>query len=277
MFVKFQRQGIIAYYSLLIMTVAILCSGNTLQGRSGLLKSKKSQGQMVLIPSGKYIPFFKEDTKPLAIKPFYIDIYPVTNKEFLEFIKANPKWQRSKIKKIFADDSYLKHWENDLELGVKVDESSPVTNVSWFAANAYAEWKGKRLPTLSEWEYAASASEDSPDGIKEEKFKRQILEWYSKPTAEKLPVIGNREANYYGVYDMHGLVWEWVEDFNSVMISGESRGGMAAERNFFCGSGSIGTADPGDYAAFMRFAMRSSLKGNYSVNNLGFRCAKDIK
>ena len=74
---------------------------------------------------------------------------------------------------------------------------------------------------------------------------------------------------------MHGLVWEWVDDYNTALVTGESRGDSGLDRNLFCGSESVGSSDPKDYAAFMRFAFRSSLEAKYTVRNLGFRCATD--
>jgi formylglycine-generating enzyme required for sulfatase activity len=128
---------------------------------------------------------------------------------------------------------------------------------------------------LAEWEYAAAASETAAYGRDEPDYNRRILDWYSKKTPEVLPPVGTLPANHYGVRDLHGLVWEWVDDFNTALVTGESRGDAGLDRNLFCGSGSIGAADPSDYAAFMRFAFRSSLEASYGVNNLGFRCAAD--
>ena len=92
------------------------------------------------------------------------------------------------------------------------------------------------------------------------------------------PIIGhalNLTQNQFGVWDVHGLIWEWTEDFNSAFVTGESRGDSALEKSMFCGSGAVGSTNPSDYAAFMRFGFRSSLKGNYTVGNLGFRCVKE--
>jgi formylglycine-generating enzyme required for sulfatase activity len=151
-----------------------------------------------------------------------------------------------------------------------------VTFVSWFAAKAYAQWKNKRLPAVAEWEYAASAGPTRPDGENDAAFKRQVLEWYSAPTPAQLPPVGSGRSNFWGVHDLHGLVWEWVADFNTAMVTGDARGDTGLERDLFCGSGSQGVKDTGNFPAFMRYGFRSSLKADYCVHNLGFRCAKDL-
>lgn len=237
--------------------------------------AQKDSERMVLIPGGEYIPFFKDgQAEKQVLQPFYMDKYPVTNSEYLGFVKANPKWQRSNVKRIFADKSYLKQWESDLVPGKNAMLNSPVTNISWFAAKAYAEWAGKRLPTLAEWEFVASASEKKPNGLNDKQFKNEILEWYSKPTPDVIPEVKRNKPNFWKVHDMHGLVWEWIDDFNSILLSGESRG--VTGKDLFCGGGSVKTVDAGDYAAYMRFALRSSLTANYTIYNLGFRCVKDV-
>ncbi len=76
--------------------------------------------------------------------------------------------------------------------------------------------------------------------------------------------------------DLHGLVWEWTSDFNSALVTGDARGDTGLERQLFCGAGSLGASDRANYAAFMRFGFRSSLRAGYTVHNLGFRCAKDM-
>jgi len=234
--------------------------------------------EMAMISGGLYTPLYGDKNNDVKIKvaPFYIDKYPVTNAQFLEFVKANPRWQKSNVKKLFADKNYLSQWKNDLELGKNALPNSPVTNISWFAAKAYSEYYGKRLPSVSEWELVAKSSLTLADGSKDPNFIKQILEWYSRPMQEVIPAIGKRGKNYWGVYDIHGLVWEWTSDFFSSLVTGESRGDSGLERNLFCGSGSVNASDFKNYPAFMRFAFRSSLKANYTTNNLGFRCAKDL-
>jgi formylglycine-generating enzyme required for sulfatase activity len=216
------------------------------------------------------------DAKEVPVNSFLLDVEPVTNEKFLEFVRANPRWQRSQVKRIFADESYLKNWVADLEPGTNAPSDAPVTFVSWFAAKAYAQWQGKRLPTVAEWEVAAAASPTLADGAKDAAFQQDILHWYSNSTPTVLPSVSRGPKNFWGVRDLHGLVWEWVSDFNSATVTGDARGDTGLDRQLFCGAGAIGAKDVENFPAFMRYGFRSSLKAAYTVHNLGFRCAKDL-
>lgn len=233
---------------------------------------------MVAVPAGVYRPFLRgqKDPKEVAVASFALDVCPVTNADFLGFVTANPRWQRSKVKRLFADEAYLQQWAGDLDFGPAENADRPVVFVSWFAAKAYATWKSRRLPTTAEWELAAAAGFTSPDGAKETAFVQAVARWYSSPTPDILPPIASGRANFYGIHDLHGLVWEWTSDFNSSFVTGDARGDTGLDRQFFCGAGSLGASDRTNYPAFMRFGFRSSLKAAYTVHNLGFRCAKDL-
>src|ERR1043166_8459521 len=163
---------------------------------------------MARIPAGIYLPLFRSDNdaKEVSIKAFALDIHPVTNAEFLDFVRANPRWRRSQVKRLFADENYLKHWAGDLDLGGAVTTNAPVTWVSWFAAKAYAAWAGKRLPTTAEWELAAGASPTRPDGGNDAEFKQELAAWHASPSPERMPRVGAGRANFYGIHDLHGLV-----------------------------------------------------------------------
>ena len=224
---------------------------------------------MMLIPAGVYTSPFQRGTQSLQIplSAFHIDILPVTNEEFLGFVRANPQWRRSKVQRQWADENYLRHWAGDLDLGVAAPKS-PVTCVSWSAARAYAHWKGKRLPKLAEWELAAVGPRRA-DGRSDPDFKSEILKWYSTPTPAQLPAVGAGRTNGFGIHDLHGLVWEWVADFDAAWATDP----MGAGAEQFCGSGAQGARDRTDYAVFLRFGFRSSLRPDYCIHNLGFRCA----
>ncbi len=234
------------------------------------------QTAMALIEAGEYIPLYGNDTVAVKVQTFLIDKYPVTMKDYLKFVKSNPSWKRSDVKAIFADKNYLISWEKDDQLGDQLNENAAVNYVSWFAAKAYCECQGKRLPTLDEWEYVAMADEVNKDARKDVDYTEKILAWYETPNTATISV-GQAEPNYWDVYDMHQLVWEWTMDYNSVMLSGESRRDVDSDQNLFCGAASIGATDLMNYAAFMRYAFRGSVKARYTLKNLGFRCASDIK
>ena len=230
--------------------------------------------KMKLIVGGTFVPLYGSDSSEVAIADFYLDAYPVTNEEFRQFTVEHPKWRRSQAKRLFADGSYLHKWENDTTLGDQVPPRSAATTVSWYAAKDYCACLGKRLPTMDEWEYAAMASETRPNAQTDSIFNQRIVAGYETPRTY-LKNVGSTFKNYWGIYDMHGLVWEWTSDFNSVLISGESRQDKSTERDLFCGSASVNATNLMDYAAFMRYAFRGSIKANYSILNLGFRCAKN--
>jgi formylglycine-generating enzyme required for sulfatase activity len=236
----------------------------------------QNNAEMKEVKRGAFVPLFGSDSNGVFVKDFLLDAYPVTNQQYLDFVNEYPKWKRSKVLRIFADENYLRKWESDTELGKLVDPQSAITNVSWYAAKDYCACQGKRLPSLDEWEYAAMASETKRNAQTDSVFNQMIIEGYELPKTYKNKV-GSTFKNYWGIWDLHGLVWEWTSDFNSVLISGESRQDVDTERNLFCGSASINASNLMDYAAFMRYAFRGSIKANYGVQTLGFRCAKSIR
>lgn len=230
--------------------------------------------KMAYVKGGSYIPLYGRDSQLVTISDFYMDVYPVTQSEYVNFVKANQNWRKSKVKKLFSDNNYLYNWSNDTVAPSEWSDKNVVTNISWYAASKYCACQGKRLPTVDEWEYAAMADQTTPDARTKESFNQFILDWYEKPKTYSNE-IGSTYKNYWGIYDLHGIIWEWTSDFNSILLSGESRNDVETDKNLFCGSGSLNSSDLMNYAAFMRYSFRSSVKANYAVKNLGFRCVKD--
>jgi formylglycine-generating enzyme required for sulfatase activity len=228
---------------------------------------------MALIPAGVYAPPFTGAEGPIrqAVAPFLLDRRPVTTAEYLVFVRGNPAWAKSRAKRLFADSAYLAGWSGDFS-PPPGSRDRPVTRVSWFAAKAYCADAGKRLPTTAEWERAVKAV---PAGDDSAAYASRILEWYSRPAGREPAAAPGGARNAFGVRDLFGSVWEWTSDFN---VSGPVGRGetSAADATFFCG-GAAGSAVPGtDYATFMRFAYRSSLKPEFALAGLGFRCAGDL-
>jgi sulfatase modifying factor 1 len=236
-------------------------------------------GGMARLGPGSLRPVYAPDpsTTTIAVGAFELDRMPVTNGEFLAFVRAHPQWQRDRVAHVFADDGYLLRWAGPVELGPEAAVDQPVTGVSWFASKAYCAAQGKRLPTEAEWEFAAAAGEKSADGSAEPGFRERTLAWYSRSAGAGLATVGRGSPNYWGVFDLNGLVWEWVLDFNSTLVSGDSRTGASADRMQFCGAGALAAGDKQDYASFMRLAFRGSLEARYTTSALGFRCARDAE
>ena len=122
----------------------------------------------------------------------------------------------------------------------------------------------------------AVASTNSPNASGDPRYQIGLKNLYLKPTPDISPPVGLGAPNYFGIYDMHGLVWEWVADFSTAMVTGDARGDTGLDRQLFCGGGGQNAKDRADFPAFMRFAFRSSLRASYTVPNLGFRCVKDL-
>lgn len=215
-----------------------------------------------------------KDRYDAQVGAYWLAISPVTNAEFANFTRSRPEWRRGKAPRLFVDENYLQHWAAPDRPG-RGTERQPVTQVSWFASQAYCEAQGARLPTWHEWEFAAAADSVRPDARDDPAWRQQILDWYSKPGGGGLAQAGSTPANFYGVRDLHGVVWEWVEDFGAMMVSGDNREQGDPGLMKFCGAGAMTMEQKENYAVLMRIAMLSSLKAAYTTAHLGFRCARD--
>lgn len=223
------------------------------------------------VSGGELASFYPVDGElaTVRVEPFWLDERPVTNGEFLAFVREHPRWRRSRASALFTDDAYLSHWAGDLELGPNARAGQPATFVSWFAAAAYCRSRDARLPSESEWEWAAA-----PAGEAEEtEIRERTLAFYGRPR-RPLPDAGASPPDRHGLRDLHGVVWEWVADFHASLVASDNRQEVDRELDRFCGGGALGAGDVRDYAAFMRFAFRSSLEGRFALRHLGFRCAR---
>lgn len=175
---------------------------------------------------------------------------------------------------LFVDAGYLRHWPS-ATVAAEKDGTLPVVNVSWFAATAYCESIGARLPTWHEWEWAAAADEKVADARRIPAWRQRILNWYAETGGKGLRPVARGSPNLYGVHDLHGLIWEWVQDYGAMMVSGDNREQGDPDLMKFCGTGALSMEQKENYAVLMRIAMLSSLEARYSTASLGFRCARD--
>lgn len=225
------------------------------------------------LPGGEFASVLPPSAtqKTTRVAPFRLDRALVSNADFARFVKSQPQWRRDRVARLFADDGYLRHWSRATEPGEAVARQ-PVTQVSWFAATAYCEWRGARLPRWYEWEYAAAASESSPDARADSAWRQRVLDWYAKSARGALPAAGASAPNYFGIRDLHGVAWEWVEDAGGMLVSDDGREqGDGSGR--FCGVGAASFEQKENYAMLMRIAMLSSMKASYSSASMSFRCA----
>jgi formylglycine-generating enzyme required for sulfatase activity/cytochrome oxidase Cu insertion factor (SCO1/SenC/PrrC family) len=234
--------------------------------------ASRDAGAMATLPAGRYRAVTSRPDEPArAVPAFRLDRYPVTNLDYLAFVRANPAWRRDRAPRAEVDDQYLAQWNTPTELGPDAPPRAPVVGVSWFAARAYCASHDARLPSEAEWETAASAGATTTDDGRaagpSSGARQEILAWYMRPNPARLPDVGQRPPNAWGIYDLHGLVWEWVSDFSASMLVGDSAR--------LCGAGANGARDPLDYPAFLRVAFRSALEGRMTTRNLGFRCARN--
>lgn len=238
--------------------------------------SKYVSSEMVYIPGDSYSLLFKEnnDVVKHAVSSFLLDKKPITNMDFKNFVFLFRKWNPLDIISFFSNKEYLVAWllnENKILI-----EDDPVVNVSWYACSAYCKGNGKRLPTIDEWEYVSSATLENSHNKNDFFYVQKVLSWYINTIGKSEYTTKNMFYNYWNVFGLYGIIWEWVYDFNSVIIIGADSEGGDQEQLLFCGAAAENSVNPIDYVGFMRFAFRNSLDSNFSLSSLGFRCAKSI-
>src|SRR5262245_40541358 len=221
--------------------------------------------RMIVVPGGKFESVLppSEGNKQVTVRSFKLDRAPVTNAQFAEFVRTHPEWQRQRIASVFADQNYLGHWPSPTQ-PIAASLNQPVTKISWFAAGAYCEARGARMPTWYEWEYVAAASETLRDARNDPAWRQRILDWYSTSARGALPNVAAAAPNMHGAHDLHGVVWEWVEDVGALLVSGDNRQQGDPDVMKFCGSGAITMDQKENYAILMRIAMLSSMQASYT-------------
>ena len=244
---------------------------------------------MVLIPAGEFEmgsdkgAANERPVHTVYLDAFYMDTHEVTNIQYKAFIDANPEWQKENIPPAFHDGVYLRLWDGNTYPEGKADH--PVIYVSWYAAMAYAEWAGKRLPTEAEWEKAARGGlgrKTYPWGDTPDATRANYARHYNAPIA-----VGQYPPNSYGLYDMAGNVSEWCLDeydpdfyATSPRENPFSNGTIEATLNNFRDMKKTDRVLRGgcwsDNGLFLRVSYRDWGPQHYTSVFRGFRCVKDI-
>lgn len=238
-----------------------------------------AESRYINVPSGSLASVLSYPDVPgsQAIEAFAMMSTPVSNQQFLDFVRRNPQWRRSQVATVFAEpEHYLKFWQDDVVLGSGARAEQAVVYVSWFAASAFCEAQNARLPSWSEWEYVAAADATRSDARDDPAWREQILGWYARPSNSAMPDVGQSTANVYGIRDVHGLIWEWTQDYAAMLVSSDNRSQGDPNKLEFCGAGALSLQDRENYAVLMRIAMLSSLAADNGTANLGFRCVREL-
>ena len=228
------------------------------------------------------------------LNDYKIDAYPITNQQFMEFIKdggyenykywLSDGWEKVKANKWKAPMYWEKidgEWNVRDFLGIrKINPNQPVCHVSFYEADAYCKWAGKRLPTEAEWEKAACWNE--------EKHEKTTFPWGNElPTEDKCNLLESyfwgcseigsfpKGVSHLGCQHMIGDVWEWTaSEFTG--YPGFKTGFDEYNDKWFTNQkvlrgGSFGTP---------KMSIRSSYRNFFRLDERwlfsGFRCAEDI-
>lgn len=231
------------------------------------------------------------------IDEFYMDKYAVTNAEYKAFVDENPQWRKENVYQGYSE-GYLTHWRDNNY--PEDEEDHPVIFVSWYAAMAYAQWIGKRLPTEAEWEKAARGGLENqqfswgntlPDGTQCNFADRNTdFKWSNKDVDDGYKwtaPVGSYPPNGYDLYDMTGNVWEWCLDkfhyqidYNVPRrnpIGGAERIADVVENHKNIKTERVMRGGGwNDNAKILQVTFRSNYPPVNTLNDLGFRCVKDV-
>jgi len=193
-----------------------------------------------------------EKRHSVTVSSFMMSRYEVTVEEYEEFCKSTGKAMPDA-------PSFNANWQ---------DKKHPMVYVSWDDATAYCAWMSKttgntyRLPTEAEWEYACRAGSPTPfttgDNLTTDQANYNGEQPYNGNKkgvyhGKTLPV-GSLSANAYGLYDMHGNVWEWTASLYKNSTNRVLRGGSW-----------------NNFASNCRVAYRNYCTPGYHNSDIGFR------
>lgn len=218
-------------------------------------KDLKRLSEMVLIPAGEFVMgrnglnSNEEPAHIVYLNAFYIDKYEVTQLQYLSVIGVNPSY--------FGKCPLC-----------------PVEKVTFHQASQYCVKVKKRLPTEAEWEKAAHGG--TTGWYYWDQDHMDIYAWYGNNAGKRTRSVGTRNPNHYGLYDMAGNVYEWVQDWYDpdYYKKGSARNpkGPANGTDKVIRGGSWGTPP-----AKMAHSHRDSREPDTRYINSGFRCAKDAE
>ena len=252
---------------------------------AGMVKIPAGAFTMKVTNGDEFISYPKQGyPKAITLKSFYMDKYPVTNRQFRKFMEETNYYPTDTV-------NFLKHWTNNKpKTG---EEDFPVVNISFEDAQAFAAWAGKRLPTEEEWQYASQTTDGRvwPWGnevrqkAKEAKNISTTLTLvdYGIPDSSlcntgngKLYPVGKykKGVNPFGLYDLVGSVWQMTNDwyqsdtYQYIIMKGGS---------YYHPGGSWWYVQGGPKPLHYRQMLLRVSQGFERNATVGFRCVKDAE
>lgn len=217
--------------------------------------------EFVLIPSGKFmmgsmeVAIGKPVHKVTIQNSFYMGIYPVTQKQWTVVMHNNPSHFK-------GNDLPVEHvsWNDAQEFIIKLNENE--------GTDKY------RLPSEAEWEYACRSGEQTKYHFGDDESELSHYAWYSRNSRDTTHPVAQKMPNSWGLYDMHGNIWEWVQDSDRSNYVGAPSDGSAWED----GDNSVrivrgGYYGSGDFVCQSAFAELAAAKYGFST---GFRVLREM-
>lgn len=174
-----------------------------------------SGGEMVLLPSNTFLmgtPFLGETLfHYVDINSFYIDRYPITQGLYEKIMGVNPSKRKGKTNPVERTQ-----WTDAVRFCNKCSEMdglTPCYNLDTWECNFEAN--GYRLPTEAEWEYACRAGSEKEYCFGDAVSDLPRYGWYKQNSGGMTHPVGQLLPNRWGLYDMHGNVWQWCHDYYS--------------------------------------------------------------
>jgi len=261
---------------------------NPFQGFQDRLQDGAEAPGMVVMPGGTFQMGdqqgngfdWERPVHAVTLGAFAIGRYPVTVGDYMRFVKTtqghHPQWLET------GSEYHLTTGTNDYyrRAGVSPDNlMHPIVGITWADAAAYCEWlsvqtgEAYTLPTEAQWEYACRAGSNTAYCYGDDATRLGDYAWYAENAEGRVHPVGQKTANPWGLYDMHGNVWEWVRDWYggySTVLQQNPRGPESGSSRVIRGGGwNIS-------AVVCRSAFRNRLDPGIRAFVLGFRLARQI-
>lgn len=191
----------------------------------------------------------------VRVPPFELALTPVTNLQYERFLEERPA------------ATVPAYW-GDVRFN---GDQQPVVGVWWEDARAFADWAGARLPSESEWEYACRGGVDGP-----RYGELDRIAWWIGNSGGVLHPVGTRAPNAFGLYDMIGNTWEYVEDDRHDSYAGAPTDGSPWVDEPRRGVRLLRGGSWADAARVVRSTTRLTHHPGPRVGNVGFRVARTV-